>query len=69
MESGRTKEYSLKKNKEGGYNLSAFGWIIGSTDEEYVKNHKGEQTVVLLDKDWCEDMISRIDDMWNKKAK
>ena len=42
----------LKKNKDGEYTLSdnPSGWCIGSTDHEYVANHRGEQIVSKLSK-------------------
>ncbi len=54
----------LSKNKKGGYILSdiSSGWCIGSTDHEYVLNHKGEQTVYKLSKQNCDEIFLELYD-------
>jgi hypothetical protein len=54
----------LSKNKKGGYILSdiSSGWCIGSTDHEYVLNHKGEQTVYKLSKQNCDKIFLELYD-------
>ena len=54
----------LSKNKKGCYILSDIpsGWCIGSTDHEYVLNHKGEQTVYKLSKQNCDEIFLELYD-------
>jgi len=51
----------LTKHKNG-YILSAIsnGWTIGSTDHEYVSNHKGEQIVYKLSKQNCDEIFGVV---------
>ena len=48
---------------KNGYILSAIsnGWTIGSTDHEYVSNHKGEQIVYKLSKQNCDEIFGVVD--------
>ena len=51
----------LSKSKDGGYILlhDPSGWGIGSTDHEYVANHRGEQIVSKLSKQNCEEEFAK----------
>jgi hypothetical protein len=55
-------EGKLNKYKNE-YILSAIsnGWTIGSTDHEYVSNHKGEQIVYKLSKQNCDELFGVVD--------
>lgn len=55
--------YTFERSRDGHNSIHCDGWIIGSTDKEYVNNHKGEQIVVHLTEDDCNRIESAIKDV------